>query len=273
MVLTQQAGFGILEDSSDDDNDDHDPQVRDNINGGTTGFTIEPANDLRLTYILQFGNQIGDDESREQTPQYDSENSIVERQPPRRSQALRPEPDPKPATRRTRRKRRIRGPQVVRHNELGLLRHFTRPRLPRLVRRNAAEFFEQVKKMGQQPNRTTSSPAPSTTRCDSSSSNPDRPEAVFGIAWPEGTVAPARTSATHPFSPPLVQCSDAAAPHISGLDFRPAARVGDIVYKVWFLFLFVRSVELTENVAGRLCCRRIITSLFRCRKYYEFSSS
>jgi hypothetical protein len=64
--------------------------------------------------------------------------------------------------------------------------------------------------------------------------NPDGFEPVFGTAESEDVVSEG-ANVPHPFSPSLVQCADAVAPCVSGLDLRPAVKVGDTLYKVRFL--------------------------------------
>jgi len=183
-------------------------------------------------YYYQAGNQTGD-EGRERSPQNDPPDAVVERQPPLRSKARGPGALPKPAARRLRRPRQ----KALRHSEPKLLRHFTRPHLPRLVKRNAAEFFEQVKKMGQQPDHIASSHASPTSADDSHGMDLNRPEAVFGSLGPNDVVS-ANTKSRHPFSPSLVQCADAVVPRAGGIDFRPAVKVDDTVFKVRFLSKF-----------------------------------
>lgn len=215
----------MIESSSGDDNVDYGPKVRDTQ-------TTEPLNVRFVNNLYPVWHQIGG-ESREQTPQSDPEGGIEGRQAPPRPRAPRREhARPNRAPRLTRRFRRR--PRASRYNEKNLLKHFTRPRLPRLVKRNAAEFFEQVRKMGQQPGHVgSSSPSPSPAG-DSRRMNPDGSEPVFGTAESEDAI-PADANATHPFSPSLVQCADAVASSESELDLRPAVKVGDTLYKVWFL--------------------------------------
>lgn len=135
-----------------------------------------------------------------------------------------------------RRRRRQRAEQ----NEIALLKQFTRPRLTKLVRRNAQEFFDQVKKAG---GRSESEDEALSETSDDLTDNIDVDELasdtvpVFGYAGldeddddgdddePETNIEGAQ----------VVIPANSLGTRNDGIDVRPAVKVDGVTYQVRIL--------------------------------------
>lgn len=121
-------------------------------------------------------------------------------------------------------------------NEIAGLKRFTHPRLTPIVRQNAAEFFEQVKKTGAQPDDTEA--ARESRLSDSSEEDAaDETEGLFGYAGAHTKNSPdsaARLSTSPDGFDQLIEVQMAKAwrREVIDVDYRPAVKVGDIIYRV-----------------------------------------
>lgn len=136
-----------------------------------------------------------------------------------------------------RRRRRQRAEQ----NEIALLKQFTRPRLTKLVRRNAQEFFDQVKKAG---GRSESEDEARSETSDDSTDNVDElasdTEPVFGYAGPgededEDDGEEDDEPETDTEGARVVIPANSLGTRNNGIDVRPAVKVDGVTYQVRLL--------------------------------------
>lgn len=119
------------------------------------------------------------------------------------------------------------------------MKHFTRPRLTKLVRRNAREFFDQVKKAG---GRSESEDEARSETSDDSTDNVDElasdTEPVFGYAGPgedEDDGEEDDEPETDTEGARVVIPANSLGTRNNGIDVRPAVKVDGVTYQVRLL--------------------------------------